>query len=90
LLATQRTYNSEISRHARTLKIKMSIDKRNMTAGEKAAHTRKWRRAAEKAHESCQHAKTFTKYFLSKKGYKCLDLDSRQAGYEYKGGVDSS
>ncbi len=39
------------------------------------------KRAAEKANKSCQHAKTFTKYFLSKKGYKCLDLDSRQAGY---------
>lgn len=58
-----------------------------MSAGQKAAHTRKWRRAAERAHQSGQHAKTFTKYFLARKGYKCLDLDSRR-GYEYKGIVD--
>jgi hypothetical protein len=58
-----------------------------MSAGQKAAHTRKWRRAAELAHKSGQHAKTFTKYLLAKKGYKCLDLDSRR-GYEYKGVVD--
>lgn len=65
----------------------MKVDKLKMTTGQKAAHTRKWRRAAELAHKSCQNAKTFTKYFLSKKGYKCLDLDSRR-GYEYKGVVD--
>ncbi len=58
-----------------------------MTAGQKAAHTRKWRRAAELAHQSGQNAKTFTKYFLAKNGYKCLSLDSRK-GYEYKGVVD--
>ena len=65
----------------------MPINKRKMTTGQKAAHTRKWRRAAQKAHQSGQHAKTFTKYFLAKKGYRCLDLDSRK-GYEYKGVVD--
>jgi len=58
-----------------------------MTAGQKAAHTRKWRRASELAHMSGQIAKTFTKYFLAKKGYKCLSLDSRK-GYKYKGVVD--
>ena len=58
-----------------------------MNAGQKAAHTRKWRCAAEMAHKSGQNAKTFTKYFLAKRGYKCLDLDSRR-GYEYKGVVD--
>lgn len=58
-----------------------------MTAGQKAAHTRKWRRASELAHKSGQIAKTFAKYFLAKKGYKCLSLDSRK-GFEYKGVVD--
>jgi len=58
-----------------------------MTTGQKAAFTRKWRRAAQRAHLSGQNAKTFTKYFLAKKGYKSLSLDSRK-GYEYKGVVD--
>jgi hypothetical protein len=63
------------------------IDKSKMTPGQKAAHTRKWRRAAELAHRTGQNAKTFTRYFLTKKGYKCLSLDSRK-GFEYKGVVD--
>ena len=58
-----------------------------MTAGQKAAHTRKWRRASKLAHRSGQNAKTFTKYFLAKKGYKVISLDSRK-GFEYKGIVD--
>lgn len=62
-------------------------DKSRMSAGQKAAHTRKWRRASQLAHEHARNAKTFTKYILSKKGYKCLSLDSR-SGYEYKGVVD--
>lgn len=65
----------------------MPRNKSILSAAQKAAHTRKWRRASEKAHKSGQQAKTFTKYLLSKKGYKCLDLDSRM-GYEYKGIVD--
>ena len=65
----------------------MKVDKSMMTAGEKAAHTRKWRRASELAHQSGQNAKTFTKYSLAKKGYKVLSLDSRK-GFEYKGIVD--
>ena len=65
----------------------MTVDKSMMTAGEKAAHTRKWRRASQLAHRSGQNAKTFTKYWLSKKGYKVLSLDSRK-GFEYKGVVD--
>jgi len=58
-----------------------------LTPGQKAAHTRKWRRAALLAHKQAKNAKTFTKYELSKKGYKCLSLDSGK-GYEYKGVVD--
>lgn len=65
----------------------MKVDRTTMTAGQKAAFTRKWRRAARRAHRSGQNAKTFTKYFLAKKGYKSLSLDSR-SGYEYKGVVD--
>ena len=65
----------------------METDQTKMSAGKKAAHTRKWRRAAERAHHSGQHAKTFTKHFLAMNGYKCLSLDSRK-GYEYKGVVD--
>ena len=65
----------------------MTVDKSMMTAGEKAAHTRKWRRASQLAHRSGQNAKTFTKYSLAKKGYKVLSLDSRK-GFEYKGIVD--
>ena len=65
----------------------MKVDKSKMTAGQKAAHTRKWRRASDLAHRSGQNAKTFTKYFLAQKGYKSLSLDSRK-GFEYKGIVD--
>jgi hypothetical protein len=58
-----------------------------LTSGRKAAQTRKWRRAASLAHRHSQNAKTFAKYELSKKGYKCISLDSKK-GYEYKGVVD--
>lgn len=59
----------------------------NLTAAEKAAHTRKWRRASMLAHQRCRNAKTFTKYALVRKGFKVLSLDSRK-GYEYTGVVD--
>ncbi|HHT9132560.1 MAG TPA: hypothetical protein ACFYED_08740 [Candidatus Tripitaka californicus] len=62
-------------------------DKSKMTPGQKAAHTRKWRRASTLAHARARNAKTFTKYFLQKRGYRCISLDSRK-GYEYKGVVD--
>jgi len=65
--------------------LKTEISK--FTAGQKAAHTRKWRRASDLAHRSAQNAKTFTKYELSKKGYKCISFDTPK-GYEYKGVVD--
>lgn len=58
-----------------------------MTAGQKAAHTRKWRKASLLAYKCAKNAKTFTKYKLGKKGFKCLSLDSKR-GYEYKGVVD--
>jgi len=58
-----------------------------LTPAQKAARTLKYRRAAIKAHRQAQNAKTFTKYELSKKGYRCLSLDSGR-GYEYKGIVD--
>ncbi|MFN8628002.1 MAG: hypothetical protein U0587_18775 [Candidatus Binatia bacterium] len=59
----------------------------DMTAGQKAAHTRKWRQAAAKAHARARNAKTFARYALSKTGWKVLTLDTRR-GYEYKGVVD--
>ena len=65
----------------------MKVDKSAMTAGQKAAHTRKWRRAAQLAHQSGQSAKKFTKHLLAQHGYRYLSLDSRK-GYEYKGIVD--
>lgn len=65
----------------------METDNSSMTAAQKAAHTRKWRRASERAHARARNAKTFTKYLLGKKGYKTLSLDSRK-GYEYVGVVD--
>jgi len=65
----------------------MKSRKHKMTAGEKAAFTRKWRRAAKLAHATGKNAKTFTKYFLGKRGYRSMSLDSRK-GYEYKGIVD--
>jgi hypothetical protein len=58
-----------------------------MTAGEKAAHTRKWRQAAAKAHATARNAKTFARYALTKAGWKVVTLDTRK-GYEYKGVVD--
>lgn len=65
----------------------MRTDKSKMTPAQRAAHTRKWRRASERAHARARNAKTFTMYLLGKKGYKILSLDSRR-GYEYKGIVD--
>jgi hypothetical protein len=65
----------------------MKIDRIKMTAGQKAAFTRKWRDAARKAHHTGKNAKTFTKYFLGKGGYKYMSLDSKK-GYEYIGVVD--
>lgn len=59
----------------------------NLTPGQKAAKTRKWRRASQLAHKTARNAKTFTKYFLGKLGYKCVSLDSKK-GYEYIGVVD--
>ena len=53
----------------------------------KAAQKRKWRKAAAKAHKTAKNAKTFTKYYLNKKGYRCIDFDSRK-GHEWKGIVD--
>jgi hypothetical protein len=58
-----------------------------MTAAQKAAHTRKWRRAAVAAHARARNAKTFARKALTEKSWRCIDLDSRR-GYEYKGVVD--
>lgn len=58
-----------------------------LTPGQKAARTRKWIRASRLAHKTAKNAKTFTKYFLGKLGYKCLSLDSK-TGYEYVGVID--
>jgi len=61
--------------------------KTELSPAEKAAHTRKWRRAAVRAHLTAKNAKTFTKYKLAQRGYKLLSLDSRR-GFEYIGVVD--
>jgi hypothetical protein len=58
-----------------------------LTSGQKSAPTRKWRRAASLAHKRSQNAKTFAKYELSRKDYRCISFDSKR-GYEYKGIVD--
>ena len=58
-----------------------------LTSAQKAAQTRRGRRAAFLAHKHAQNAKTFAKYRLSKKAYRCISLDSKK-GYEYKGVVD--
>lgn len=58
-----------------------------MTKGQKAAHTRKWRQAASKAHSTARNAKTFARYALGKAGWRVLSLDTSK-GYEYKGVVD--
>jgi hypothetical protein len=58
-----------------------------MTAGQKAAHTRKWRAASDKAHATARNAKTFARYALSKSGWRVVSLDAR-SGHEYKGVVD--
>ena len=63
------------------------VDKSKMTRGEKAAHTKKWREAQKKAHATAKDAKTFAKYRLSQKGYRCVSFDTPK-GYEYKGVVD--
>jgi deoxyxylulose-5-phosphate synthase len=65
----------------------MKLNRDKMTAGQKAAFTKKWREASRKAHRTGKNAKTFTKYFLAKGGYRYMDLDSKK-GYEYKGVVD--
>lgn len=58
-----------------------------LTPGQKAAYTRKWRGAAERADASARNAKTFVKYALGKAGWRVLSLDAR-SGREYKGIVD--
>ena len=65
----------------------MRLPKDEMTAGQKAAHTKKWSLAAKRAHASGKNAKAFTRYLLGKRGYHSMSLDSRK-GYEYKGVVD--
>ncbi|MGB9774574.1 MAG: restriction endonuclease [Bacteroidota bacterium] len=60
---------------------------RELTPAQKAAHTRKWRRASQLAHQRAKNAKTFAKYVLAQKGYRVLSFDSRK-GYEYVGVVD--
>jgi len=57
------------------------------TPAQRAAHTRKWRRASRLAHMRAKNAKTFAKYVLAKQGYRVLSLDSPR-GFEYKGIVD--
>jgi hypothetical protein len=59
----------------------------HLTPAQKAAHTRKWRRASRLAHMQAKNAKTFTKYLLAQHGYRVLSLDSRR-GFEYIGVVD--
>ena len=59
----------------------------DMTPGQKAAHTRKWRVAAGKAHATGRNAKTFAKYALGKAGWRVVSFDTR-SGHEYKGVVD--
>ena len=61
--------------------------KLEMTAGQKAAKTRKWRSAALKAHATARNAKTFARYALTKTCWRVVSLDSR-SGHEYKGVVD--
>ena len=51
------------------------------------AELEKWRAAQRKAHEAGRKAKRVTMRFLTKAGYKCMDLDTKR-GYEYKGIVD--
>jgi hypothetical protein len=58
-----------------------------LTLAERAAITRKWRRANVKAQATAQNAKLFAKYALGKKGWKVASLDTRN-GFEYKGVVD--
>lgn len=59
----------------------------SMTAGQKAAHTKKWRAAQVKSLMTAKNAKTFAKHRLSQKGYKCISFDA-PSGYEFKGVVD--
>jgi hypothetical protein len=58
-----------------------------LTPAERAAITRKWRRGSAKAHATARNAKLFTRYALSKAGWKVASLDSRK-GFEYKGVID--
>ena len=58
-----------------------------LTPAERAAITRKWRRASAKAHATARNAKLFARYALGKKGWKVASLDTRH-GFEYKGVVD--
>ncbi len=59
----------------------------DMTPGQKAAHTKKWRRAADKAHATGRNAKTFAKYALGKAGWRVVSFDT-SSGHEYTGIVD--
>jgi len=54
-------------------------------AGILGANKKKWIVAYRKAFKKAREAKTFTKYQLTKAGYKCNSFDTK-TGHEYKGG----
>lgn len=58
-----------------------------LTPAQKAAITRRHRRAVRLAFMRARDAKTFAKYELTKHGYRHVSFESRK-GHEYKGIVD--
>lgn len=58
-----------------------------LTPAQKAAATRRHRRAAFLAFSRARNAKTFAKYELTKRGFRHISFESRK-GHEYKGIVD--
>jgi hypothetical protein len=56
-------------------------------AGILGANRKKWIVAYRKAFKKAKEAKTFTKYQLTKAGYRCTSFDTK-TGHEYKGIVD--
>ena len=95
-LLNARAYRGKIARGIKKELNAFLKDPKWVEAGKKAAKTLKrrkaqekgkWRNAQKKADATYRNSKIFTKWHLSRKGYKAITFESRK-GHEYKGIVD--
>lgn len=58
-----------------------------IASSKNTSKTKKWQLAQKKAHQTYRNSKLFTKWNLSRKGFKSVTFESKK-GFEYKGVVD--